>query len=80
MSAVIYVSATFAFGMGLFYCFGNFDKMEFLKELSFTHLSMPTEILTLLKKRISLYFYIMGNKKSLSTAIFKNFLLYQLAL
>ncbi len=63
--------------------------MEFLKELSFTHLSMPTEILTLLKKRISLYFYIMGNKKSLSTAIFKkslstaifkNFLLYQLAL
>lgn len=47
--------------------------MEFLKELSFTHLSMPTEILTLLKKRISLYFYIMGNKKSLSTAIFKNF-------
>lgn len=23
--------------------------MEFLKELSFTHLSMPTEILTLLK-------------------------------
>lgn len=81
MSAAIYVSATFAFGMGLFfYCFGNFDKMEFLKELSFTHLSMPTEILTLLKKRISLYFYIMGNKKSLSTAIFKNFLLYQLAL
>ncbi len=54
--------------------------MEFLKELSFTHLSMPTEILTLLKKRISLYFYIMGNKKSPSTAIFKNFLLYQLAL
>lgn len=54
--------------------------MEFLKELLLALHHRFAEILTLPKKRISLYFYIMGNKKSLSTAIFKNFLLYQLAL
>lgn len=72
VKAAIYVSATFAFGMGLFfYCFGNFDKMEFLKELLLALHHRFAEILTLPKKsnfRFRPILWII--KKSRTTATF----------